>query len=106
MKPAIALPMKRIESAQTSFSEFALTQSIEQEHLKGLSRIELFSVVAEHWLKCSAHARILLLSSEDQFIRSQARAQQKALTPSQICEVQMPGATNEHSQKTTFLACL
>lgn len=90
MATAVAQPERRVVQPQTRFTALAELKKIEPEHLHGLSRIELFSVIAEHWLKCSAPARISMLSSDDQFIRSEARAQNKAFS-TQICVDQLPG---------------
>ncbi|HBN9243568.1 hypothetical protein [Pseudomonas aeruginosa] len=89
---------------QTRFSAFAQLARIEPEHLLGLSRIELFSVISEHWLKCSAPARVYMLSSEDRFIQGQARAQNKALGVTQICADQVPGGIYEQVNQTPYLA--
>ena len=91
MATAVAQPEFRVVQPQKRFATLAQLPKIELEHLQGLSRIELFSVISEHWLKCSASARIHMLSSEDRFIRGEARAQNKALSVSQICADQGSG---------------
>ncbi|EJY6032481.1 hypothetical protein FA341_32065 [Pseudomonas aeruginosa] len=103
MATAVAQPELRVVQRQTRFSVFAQLPQIEPQHLLGLSRIELFSVISEHWLKCSAPARIYMLSSEDRFIRGQARAQNKALGVTQICADQVPGVIYEQVNQTPYL---
>lgn len=104
MATAVAQPDLGVVQPQTRFTTLAGIPRIETEHLLGLNRIELFSVIAEHWLKCSAPARIHMLSSEDRFIRSEARAQNKALSVTQICTDQAPGIIYEHFNQTPYLA--
>lgn len=94
----------RMMGPQTRFSALAQLPRIEPEHLQGLNRIELFSVISEHWLKCTAPARIQMLSSEDRFIRSQAREQNKALSFTQICADQAAGIIYEQFNQTLYLA--
>ncbi len=104
MGTAVAQPELRVVQRQTRFSAFAQLARIEPEHLLGLTRIELFSVISEHWLKCSAPARVYMLSSEDRFIQGQARAQNKALGVTQICADQVPGGIYEQVNQTPYLA--
>lgn len=106
MATAVAQPKHSVVQRQTRFTTFTQLPKIEPEHLLGLSRIELFSVIAEHWLKCSAPARIHMLSSEDRFIRNEARAQNKALSVTQICVEQTPGVIYEHFNQTQHLTGL
>ena len=103
MATAVAQPELRVVQPQTRFTALAQLPKIEPEHLLGLSRIELFSVISEHWLKCSAPARIHMLSSEDRFVRGEARAQNKALSVTQICADQAPGIIYEQFNQTPYL---
>ncbi len=104
MATAVAQPKHRVVQPQPRFTTFEQLPKIEPEHLLGLSRIELFSVIAEHWLKCSAPARIHMLSSEDRFIRNEARAQNKALSVTQICVDQTPGIIYDQFNQTPRLS--
>lgn len=72
--------LKRPEPNKTAFQVLARLPEIRPQDLHALSKLELFAVVAEHWPKCSSEARVYLLSCEDRFIRSEARAQSRAFS--------------------------
>ena len=92
------------QGAQARACRFALGHEdvIEPAHLQDLSRLELFAVVAEHWLKCSGQARIFLLCSPDQFIRGQARAQQVAFTARPIGVERRQVSSHEQDLQAAF----
>lgn len=54
-------------------------KQIHPEHLDGMSRIELYAVIVEHWPKCNSDARRQLVGHGDPFVRGQARAMEQAL---------------------------
>lgn len=106
MATAVAQQQESRLGPQTRFSALAQLPRIDPEHLLGLSRIELFSVISEHWLKCTAPARIQMLSSEDRFIRNQAREQNKALSFTHNCADHAAGIIYEQFNQAPYLAGL
>ena len=88
MSTAAAVAAQQTNQEVQAYSRFYLLQqanTIDVEDIRGLGKIELFSVIAEHWSKCTIAVKIRLMCHQDHFVRGEAIAQGKAFSTSQIC---------------------
>ena len=67
------------KKCQTAFERFAQVSLITLDETRGLTVIEMFALISEHWLKCSPEVKIGLLESDNPMIAGHALLMHQAL---------------------------
>ena len=67
------------KQCQTAFEMFAQVSVITLDETRGLTVLETFALISEHWLKCSPEVHIVLLESRHPLIADHALLMHQAL---------------------------